>query len=53
MSMNKVIKKREKANQIKSISFETTAKPIGNSSHIILPKSLIGKKLKVTIEIID
>ena len=38
--------------EIKYLSFEVTGKPIGNSCHILIPKSLRGKRLKVSIEVV-
>jgi putative transposon-encoded protein len=32
------------------MSFETTVRPYGNTGHITLTLSLVGKKLKVTVE---
>jgi putative transposon-encoded protein len=34
------------------MSFETTVRPFGNTGHITLPLSLVGKKVKVTVEVI-
>lgn len=35
------------------MSFETTVRPFGNTGHITLPLSLVGKKVKVTVEVIE
>jgi putative transposon-encoded protein len=39
--------------EIRYLSFEVTGKPIGNSCHILIPKSLRGKRLKVSIEVLN
>jgi putative transposon-encoded protein len=39
--------------KIMYLSFEVTGKPIGNSCHILIPKSLRGKRLKVSIEVLN
>jgi hypothetical protein len=39
--------------KIDSMTFEYTLRKCGTSSHIILPASMIGKRVKVNIEIID
>jgi len=39
------------AKEIKTMSFETIVKQSGNGGRIILPKSLVGKKVKVTIQV--
>jgi putative transposon-encoded protein len=38
-----------------NMTFTTTVRPLANSGGIILPKSLVGKRLrlKVTIEVLD
>jgi putative transposon-encoded protein len=38
--------------QLQSLSFETTVKKRGNSGGIYLPVSLVGKRVKVTIEVL-
>ena len=38
---------------IDSMTFENTVRKCGTSSHIILPASMIGKRVKVTIELCD
>ena len=39
------------AKETKTMSFETIVKQSGNGGRIILPKSLVGKKVKVTIQV--
>jgi putative transposon-encoded protein len=48
-----VKRKITKTNEIKKLSLEVTAKPIGNSCYVLVPKSLLGKRLKVSIEVIE
>ena len=43
----------KKETEIKKLDLEITAKPLGNSCYILIPKSLDGKRLKVSIEVID
>jgi putative transposon-encoded protein len=39
--------------KIESMAFEYTVRKCGTSSHIILPASMVGKRVKVTIETCD
>jgi putative transposon-encoded protein len=39
--------------KIDSMIFEYTVKKCGTSSHIILPASMVGKRVKVAIETCD
>ena len=39
--------------KIDSIAFEYTVRKCGTSSHVILPASMVGKRVKVTIEACD
>ncbi len=39
--------------KIDSMVFEYTARKCGTSSHVILPASMVGKRVKVTIEACD
>ena len=45
--------KKENNRDVKSLSFEVVGKPIGNSCYILVPKSLRGKRLKVSIHVIE
>ena len=38
--------------KLQSMTFETEIKQSGNSGRIIVPHSLIGKKVRVTLEVI-
>jgi putative transposon-encoded protein len=38
--------------QLQSMTFETEIKQGGNSGRIIVPHSLIGKKVRVTVEVL-
>ena len=51
--LSEQLAKYENKKIFKTLSFEVTAKPLGNGSHILLPKSLLWKQLKVSIEVID
>jgi putative transposon-encoded protein len=39
--------------KIDSMAFEYTVRKCGTSSHIIVPASMIGKRVKVTVETCD
>ncbi len=39
--------------EISKLEFETVVKPVGNTAHILIPKNLVGKRVKVSIEAID
>ncbi len=39
--------------KIDSMTFEYTVRKCGTSSHIILPASMVGKRVKVTIQACD
>jgi putative transposon-encoded protein len=38
--------------QLQAMTFETEVKQSSNSGRIIIPKSLVGKNVKVTLEVI-
>jgi putative transposon-encoded protein len=39
--------------KIDSMTFEYTVRKCGTSSHIILPASMIGQRVRVTVEALD
>lgn len=45
--------KKDHNRDVKSLSFEIVGKPIGNSCYILVPKSFLGKRLKVSIHVIE
>ena len=38
---------------IDSMTFEYTVRKCGTSSHIILPASMVGRKVRVTVETLE
>jgi putative transposon-encoded protein len=39
--------------KIASLTFEYTVRKCGTSSHIILPASMVGKRVRVIVETLD
>ena len=43
----------QKNRKIDSMTFEYTVRKCGTSSHIILPASMVGKRVRVIVETLD